>query len=108
MRDGRSVPGRPRRRVRVLQRGIAADPARQPRDRGGEDLGDGKRLRARAITEAIRLGTIGFDAAKLSALARLERRPACPDLVAYPHLPRRTVRTTVAADQAALVPRVTA
>jgi hypothetical protein len=56
-----------------------------------------------AATEAVRLGAIGFDAVKLIALARLERRPARLDLVAYPHLPRLAVRTTSAADYAALV-----
>ena len=61
-----------------------------------------------AVTEAIRLGAIGFDAVKLIALARLERRPARLDLAAYPHLPRPTVMTTSAADYATLVPRVAA
>lgn len=56
-----------------------------------------------AITEAIRLGAIGFDAVKLIALARIERRPARLDLAAYPHLPRLAVKTTSAADYAALV-----
>jgi hypothetical protein len=56
-----------------------------------------------AVTEAIRLGAIGFDAVKLIALARLERRPARLDLAAYPHLPRPAVRTTSAADYTALV-----
>ena len=61
-----------------------------------------------AATEAIRLGAIGFDAVKLIALARLERRPARLDLASYPHLPRPAVRTTSAADYATLVPRVAA
>ena len=56
-----------------------------------------------AITEAIRLGAISFDAVKLIALARIERRPARLDLAAYPHLPRLTVKTTSAADYATLV-----
>jgi transposase len=63
---------------------------------------------AAAVTEAIRLGAIGFDAVKLIALARLEHRPPRLDLAAYPHLPRTTVRTTVAADYAVLVPEVVA
>lgn len=63
---------------------------------------------ASAVTDAIRLGAIGFDAVKLIALARLERRPPRLDLAAYPHLPRTMVRTTVAADYAVLVPEVTA
>lgn len=35
-----------------------------------------------AVTEAIRLGAIGFDAVKQIALARIERRPARLDLAA--------------------------
>jgi transposase len=42
---------------------------------------------ASAVTEAIRLGAVGFDAVKQIALARVERRPARLDLAAYPHLP---------------------
>ena len=57
-----------------------------------------------AVTEAIRLGAIGFDAVKQIALARIERRPARLDLTAYPHLPKTDVRTTSAADYAVLVP----
>ncbi|KKN82616.1 hypothetical protein LCGC14_0308030 [marine sediment metagenome] len=57
-----------------------------------------------AVTEAIRLGAIGFDAVKLIALARIERRPARLDLSAYPHLPKTHVRTTAAADYAVLIP----
>ena len=53
---------------------------------------------ASAVTDAIRLGAIGFDAVKLIALAQLERRPPRLDLAAYPHLPRTMVRTTVAAE----------
>ena len=56
-----------------------------------------------AMTEAIHLGAIGFDAVKLIALARTERRPVRLDLAAYPHLPRLAVQTTRAADYAALV-----
>ncbi len=57
-----------------------------------------------AVTEAIRLGAVGFDAIKLIALARIERRPARLDLSAYPHLPKMDVRTTVASDYAILIP----
>jgi transposase len=67
-----------------------------------------KDLVAWAVTEAIRLGAIGFDAVKLIALARLERRPPRLDLSAYPHLPRPAVRTTMAADYTVLVPEVAA
>jgi transposase len=61
-----------------------------------------------AVTEAIRLGAIGFDAVKLIALARLEQRPARLDLAIYPHLPKLAVKTTSAADYAALVPGLAA
>lgn len=61
-----------------------------------------------AVTQAIHLGAIGFDAVKLIALARIERRPARLDLAAYPHLPRLAVQTTRAADYAALVPGMVA
>lgn len=57
-----------------------------------------------AVTEAIRLGAIGFDAVKQIALARIERRPARLDLTAYPHLPQTRVKTTSAADYAVLLP----
>lgn len=58
---------------------------------------------ADAVTEAIRLGAVGFEAVKQIALARVERRPLRLDLARYPHLPKMDVRTT-AADYAALVP----
>ena len=61
-----------------------------------------------AVTEAIHLGAIGFDAVKLIALARTERRPVRLDLASYPHLPRLTVQMTRAADYAALVPGMSA
>ena len=56
-----------------------------------------------AVTEAIHIGAAGFDAVKLIALARIERRPPRLDLAAYPHLPKMDVKTTRAADYAALV-----
>jgi transposase len=56
-----------------------------------------------AVTQAIHIGAIGFDAVKLIALARIERRPVRLDLAAYPHLPRTAVKTTSAADYAVLV-----
>lgn len=55
-----------------------------------------------AVTEAIQIGAAGFDAVKLIALARIERRPARLDLAAYPHLPKMDVKTTAAADYAVL------
>src|SRR5664280_277692 len=64
-----------------------------------------KEIVTSAVAEAIRLGVIGFDAVKLIALARLERRPARLDLATYPHLPKLTVKATSAADYAALTPQ---
>jgi hypothetical protein len=61
------------------------------------------RIVAAAVTEAIRLGAIGFDAVKLIALSRIERRPLRLDLSRYPHLPKMDVRITAAADYAVLV-----
>ena len=61
-----------------------------------------------AVSQAIHLGAIGFDAVKLIALARIERRPARLDLAAYPHLPGMDVKTTSAADYAVLLPRMAA
>ena len=55
-----------------------------------------------AVTQAIQIGVPGFDAIKLIALARIERRPARLDLAVYPHLPRTAVNTTLAADYAVL------
>jgi transposase len=59
-------------------------------------------LVASAVTHAIRLGAISFDAVKQIALARIERRPPRLDLDAYPHLPRANVQTTRAASYAVL------
>ena len=58
---------------------------------------------AAAVTDAIQLGAIGFDAVKQIVLARIERRPAKLNLAAYPYLPTTDVRTTRAADYARLV-----
>jgi transposase len=63
-----------------------------------------KEVVTHAVTEAIRLGAIGFDAVKQIALARVERRPPRLDLNAYPHLPKTSVKTTSAADYAVLIP----
>ncbi|HDB8235852.1 IS21 family transposase [Novosphingobium sp. NBM11] len=59
-----------------------------------------------AVTQAIHMGAISFDAVKQIALARMERRPARLDLTTYPHLPRLDVKVTQAADYAALMPQV--
>lgn len=45
---------------------------------------------------------VAFDAVKLIALARIERRPARLDLAAYARLPRTAVKTTSVADYAVL------
>jgi len=65
-------------------------------------------LVAVAVTQAIRLGTISFDAVKQIAIARIERRPPRLDLNAYPHLPRPHVQTTQAASYSALTGGVAA
>ncbi len=62
-----------------------------------------KEVVAAAMAEAIHLGAIGFDAVRQIVLARIERRPARLDLLAYPYLPGTEVRMTRAADYAALV-----
>jgi hypothetical protein len=46
---------------------------------------------------------IGFDAVKQLLVARIEGSPARLDPRAYPYLPTATVRTTAAADYAALL-----
>jgi transposase len=58
---------------------------------------------AAAVTQAMQLGAIGFDAVKQLVLARSEQRPARLDLGRYPYLPEARVRTTAAADYAALL-----
>jgi transposase len=58
-----------------------------------------------ASLEAIRLGTISFDAVKQLAVARIENRPARLDLSAYPYLPAANVATTQPADYLALLSR---
>jgi hypothetical protein len=57
----------------------------------------------RAIDDALRMGTISFDAVKHLLLCRIEQRPARLDLENYPHLPMAQVATTVAADYLALL-----
>jgi hypothetical protein len=58
---------------------------------------------AGAIDDALRMGTISFDAVKHLLLCRIERRPARLDLENYPHLPAAQVATTAAADYLALL-----
>jgi hypothetical protein len=47
-----------------------------------------------AIEDALRLGTISFDAARHLLLCCIERRPPRLDMENYPHLPLAQVRTT--------------
>ena len=47
-----------------------------------------------AVIDALRLGTIGFDAVKHLLLCRIECRPTRLDLDDYPYLPRARVDTT--------------
>ena len=58
---------------------------------------------AAAIDDALRLGTISFDAVKHLVLGRIERRPPRLDLENYPHLPLTNVATTRASDYLALL-----
>ena len=48
------------------------------------------------LMDALRLGTIGFDAVKHLVLCRIERRPPKLNLDVYPYLPRARVDTTSA------------
>jgi transposase len=56
-----------------------------------------------ATTDAIRLGAVSFDAVKQLVITKVERRPARLGLDDYPYLPVVNVKTTSAADYAALV-----
>ena len=56
-----------------------------------------------AIEDALRLGTISFDAVRHLLLCRIERRPPRLDMQNYPHLPPAQVHTTQAADYMALL-----
>ena len=49
-----------------------------------------------ALIDALRLGTIGFDAVTHLLLCRIERRPSRLELDDYPYLPRARVDTTSA------------
>jgi hypothetical protein len=61
-----------------------------------------------ALEDALRLGTIGFDAVRHLLLCRIERRPPRLDMENYPHLPLAQVRTTQAADYMTLLAEVCA
>jgi transposase len=58
---------------------------------------------AAATMDAIHLGAISFDAVKQLVIAKVERRPTRLDLDDYPYWPVANVKTTSAADYAALV-----
>jgi transposase len=62
----------------------------------------------RAVTDALHLGTVSFDAVKHLLLCRIERRPPRLDMENYPHLPLAQVRTTQAADYMTLLQEATA
>ena len=47
-----------------------------------------------AVSNALRLGAIGFDAVKHLVLCRIERRPPRLNLDFYPYLPKAQVKTT--------------
>jgi hypothetical protein len=63
---------------------------------------------ALAIEDALRLGTISFDAICHLLLCRIERRPPRLDMQNSPHLPLAPVRTTQAADYMTLLAGVCA
>jgi hypothetical protein len=48
----------------------------------------------RAVTDALHLGTVSFDAVKHLLLCRIERRPPQLDMENYPHLPMAQVAET--------------
>ena len=56
-----------------------------------------------AVKDAIRLGSISFDAVKHLVLCQLEGRPPRLDLELYPYLPRVKVSTTCAGDYMTLL-----
>ena len=62
----------------------------------------------RAIEDALKLGTISFDAVRHLLLCRIERRPPRLDMENYPHLPMAQVHTTQAADYMSLLVEVCA
>ncbi len=56
-----------------------------------------------AVSQALRLGAVGFDSVKHLLLCRIEGRPPRLDLELYPHLPQVSVRTTQAGDYLTLL-----
>ena len=58
---------------------------------------------AGAVRDALRLGTIGFDAVKHLLLCRIEQRPPRLYLDDYPYLPSARVETTSAGSYMSLL-----
>ncbi len=58
---------------------------------------------AAAIRDAIDRGAISFDAIKMLAQCRIEKRPVKLDMTAYPYLAKTTVKTTSTRDYLTLV-----
>ena len=58
-----------------------------------------------AVKDALRLGSISFDAVKHLVLCRLEGRPPRLDLELYPYLPKAMVSTTSTRDYMSLLSR---
>jgi len=56
-----------------------------------------------AISQALKLGAIGYDAVKHLVLCRIEHRPPRLDLDIYPYLPRARVETTKPANYMSLM-----
>ncbi len=56
-----------------------------------------------AVRDALRLGSIGYDAVKHLLLCRIERRPPRLDLDVHAYLPRARVATTAAATYMSLL-----
>jgi hypothetical protein len=56
-----------------------------------------------AVKNALRMGTIGFDAVKHLVLCQVEKRPPKLDLDVYPYLPRANVAATSAASYMCLM-----
>jgi hypothetical protein len=56
-----------------------------------------------AVKNALRMGTIGFDAVKHLVLCQVEKRPPRLDLDFYPYLPRANVGATSASSYMCLM-----
>jgi hypothetical protein len=61
-----------------------------------------------AVEQALKLGTLSFDAVRHLLLCLIERRPPRLDMKNYPHLPLAQVHTTQAADYMILLVEVCA